>query len=131
MIQVLNLLHKDVDGFPETAQDEVRPGMFFALFVIDLFVSLLKNGSNEDPDRNEPPYFVQQFTEKLPEFVSVLKSEFFPCPIFCVSSLSFSSSGPSNLPAHRNAGCNIPNPVGFTRLRVLEFVVGLIGTVCD
>ncbi len=88
VIQVLNLLHKETDNF------EFEEG---------------GGAESEDPQDKEPPYFVQQFTARLPEFVEVLKA-------------------PSGLPPHKNAGVAIPNPFGFTRLRVLEFVVGLIGT---
>jgi hypothetical protein len=88
VIQVLNLLHKDTDSFE--------------------FEELGAEESEEKEDR-EPPYFVTQFTERLPEFVEVLRTK-------------------STLPGHKNAGVEIPSPFGFTRLRVLEFVVGLIGT---
>lgn len=88
VIQVLNLLHKDTDSFE--------------------FEELGAEESEEKEDR-EPPYFVTQFTERLPEFVEVLRAK-------------------SDLPGHKNAGVTIASPFGFTRLRVLEFVVGLIGT---
>ncbi len=88
VIQVLNLLHKDMDNF----EFEEAAG-----------------AESDDAQDKEPPYFVQQFTARLPEFVEVLKA-------------------PSSLPSHKNAGVTIPSPFGFTRLRVLEFVVGLIGT---
>lgn len=86
VIQVLNLLHKESDSFEFEEQ----------------------HGSEEEPDK-EPPYFVTQFTERLPEFINVLKAK-------------------SDSPPLKNGGIVIDKPFGFTRLRVLEFVVGLIGT---
>ena len=89
VIQVLNLLHKEADSFE--------------------FEELGGGTESEEKEDREPPFFVTQFTERLPEFVKVLRA-------------------PSNLPGHSNAGVTIESPFGFTRLRVLEFVVGLIGT---
>lgn len=89
MIQVLNLLHKDVDSFE--------------------FEEFAQGGESEEEQDKEPPYFVTQFTAHLAEFVEVLKTS-------------------AHKPSQKNAGVTIENPFGFTRLRVLEFVVGLIGT---
>merc|ERR1711991_314802 len=74
VIQVPNLLNKDTDSFE--------------------FEEMA--GESEEKDDREPPYFVIQFTERLPAFVEVLRTK-------------------SDLPAHSNAGVTIENPFGFTR----------------
>lgn len=62
MIQVLNLLHKDADSFE---LDEFGNG---------------EKGEGEGEDgaaaaaAKEPPYFVSAFTERLAEFVAVLRA---------------------------------------------------------
>merc|ERR1712232_1547294 len=66
-------------------------------------------GNEVEEEKKEIPYFVQQFTEKLPEFVLFLKQ-------------------PSKRKSLHNSSGIIKSPFGFTRLRVLEFVVGLMGT---
>ena len=84
VIQVLNLLHKDTESFEGEGE------------------------ANED-EKKEIPFFVQQFTDKLPQFVEVLKT-------------------PANKSPVSNSSGEIKSPFGFTRLRVLEFVVGLMAT---
>ncbi len=98
VIQVLNLLHKDADSFEF---DEFGGGGGK-----DGGEGGEAGGERTDKD---PPYFVTAFTARLEEFVAVLRA-------------------PSNRPPQKNAGVTIERPFGFTRLRVLEFVVGLIGT---
>eukprot|EP01091_Cochliopodium_minus_P019405 TRINITY_DN8146_c0_g1_i1.p1 TRINITY_DN8146_c0_g1~~TRINITY_DN8146_c0_g1_i1.p1 ORF type:complete len:557 (+),score=156.73 TRINITY_DN8146_c0_g1_i1:56-1726(+) len=82
VIQVLNLLHKDTESYENEPPEE---------------------------EKKEIPFFVQQFTDKLSDFVNVLKT-------------------PSQRPSITNSSGIIPSPFGNTRLKVLEFVVGLMST---
>ena len=83
VIQVLNLLHKDTESYDNEPQEE--------------------------EEKKEIPFFVQQFTDKLSEFVNVLKTPSKRLPI-------------------KNSSGTINSPFGNTRLKVLEFVVGLMAT---